>query len=157
MVVKHSNKKNKKSLPKKKSSSKKKEKSIDQKDFLENIDHFSDIIEEKNLNTIPKKTMNKEMKIDIMYLPHKNKGYFPDIIEEKNFNTIPNKLMNKEMEFDIMYSPHKNNHHHKISPFKMFDLFRTINEKPMNLERMTYEEIKITNKLLREILSLIKK
>ena len=104
----------------------------------------------KKTSSKKKETSSVENRID------KNlEGYIePTVIPYKK---PQNNFREKEMKIDIMYFPKKNVHYNNMtSPFKMFDLFRNI-QKPMSLERLTYEEIKITNRLLREILLMIKK
>lgn len=107
----------------------------------------------KKNNNVPikKKSNLKEEKNKIHNLQKKDKHsmihHDPNIIEKK-------------MDIDILFFPKKkivNPYENHRSPFKMFDLFRDIQHKPMNFEKMTYEEIKMTNRLLREILYLMKK
>ena len=79
-----------------------------------------------------------------------------------NMDRTPENRIKKDMKLDIMYFPKRIDRmspYERMSPFKMFDLFRSINKidnVPMSVERMTYEEIKRTNMLLREILNMIR-
>lgn len=81
-----------------------------------------------------------------------------DILFEKKGLFHP--PMKKKMDIDILFLPTEKDFNTKEmmeSPFKLFDFFRNVHQKPIDLERLTYEEIKITNKLLRRILYFLKR
>ena len=104
-----------------------------------------------NIDPKKKKSDLKEEKYKIHNLQKKDK--------HSTIHHDPN-IIEKKMDIDILFFPKKkivNPYENHMSPFKMFDFFRNVQDKPMNLERMTYEEIKMTNRLLREILYLMKK
>ena len=67
-------------------------------------------------------------------------------------------IIEKEVKVDLLFFPKKQpvHHEHVISPLKLFNFFRDFQHKPIDIERMSLEEMRRANRLLREILYYIK-